>query len=55
MLAGMESRPAPSPRVDSFKELGRKIKTRRNLLHLIRVALKTNIPNFPIHLISHLY
>lgn len=55
MLAGIESRPAPSPRMDRFKEMGSKTKTRRNLLHLIRVGPKTNIPNFFIHLISRLY
>lgn len=55
MLAGIESRPAPSPRIDRFRELGRKTKTRRNLLHLICLGPKMNIPNLFIHLISHLH
>lgn len=55
MLAGIESRPAPSPRMERFKEMGSKTKTRWKLLHLIRVAPNTNIPNFFIHLISRLY
>lgn len=49
MLAGIESRPTPSPRMDSFKEMGSKTKTQlisAALFHFISVGPKTNIPNF---------
>lgn len=55
MLAGIESRPAPSPRMGRSEEMGSKTKTRRNLLHLICVGPERNRPNYFFHLTSPLY
>lgn len=49
MLAGIESRPTPSPRTDRFKEVGSKTEAQlisAALLHFTSLGPKTNIPHF---------